>query len=131
MTTILLIEDDADARFVLNARLAAAFPHARVIAAESAEAGLELAAHSRPTVIVLDLRLGGMDGFAFARQVRELAEAPIVVLTGDGRPETRERALREGAAAFLLKPSGAADLCDVISTLLARDAGGEGAPRMS
>jgi len=117
--TILLIEDDPDTRYVVSERLAADFPDARILAADSAEGGLELAARTRPAVIVLDLRLRGMEGFAFAQRARQLTgNVPIVVLTGDDSPATRARAAREGLSAFLLKPTGIDELGGVIRRLV-------------
>lgn len=105
--TVLVIEDDADNRFVLGERLRAELPDTRVIVAESAEGALELASRTRPTVIVLDLHLSRIEGFELARRLRAEAPAtPIVALTGDTRPEVRERAAREGFAGFLTKPDG-------------------------
>lgn len=116
--SILVIEDDPDNRFLLGERLRAELPDARVIVAESADAALELTTRTRPTVIVLDLHLHGMEGFELAARLRaEMPAVPIVLLTGDMRPEARERAEREGFAAFLTKPEGVDELPALIRRL--------------
>ena len=115
----MLVEDDPDTRFVLEQRLASAFTGVRIIAAESAEDALELAASVKPTAVVLDLGLVGMDGFEFARRLRAVsAMTAMVALTGDTRPESHARAAREGFTAFLVKPAGLDDLIAVLQRLL-------------
>jgi len=120
MGAILVIEDDRDTRHALGECLANLFPDSRVMMSESAEAGLELARHSRPDVILLDLRLGGIHGFEFAERLRETVPVPIpiVALTGDMRPDTLMRAEAAGFAAFLRKPADIARLETVLRPLL-------------
>jgi DNA-binding response OmpR family regulator len=125
---VLFVEDDPDTRYVVQARLVAAFADIRVVAAESAEAAMELAARLQPTAVVLDLGLRGMDGFDFARRVRALSPSvAIVALTGDTRPETRARATCEGFAAFLIKPNGLEELVAVLRRFLEPQARGHDA----
>ncbi len=104
---LLVVEDDADTRRALGENLAALFPDSRVVTSESGEAALELARRTRPSIVLLDLRLGGMDGFEFAARLREAgADAvSIVALTGDMRPDTLMKAELAGFTAFLRKPA--------------------------
>jgi CheY-like chemotaxis protein len=105
---ILVVEDDTDTRRALGELLTALFPETRVLMAESGEAALELIRRTRPSVVVLDLHLGGIQGFDFAARVAALAGAPgppIVALTGDSSPATLKRAETAGFAAFLRKPA--------------------------
>ena len=119
-STVLVIDDDPDNRFLIAERLRAELPDARVIVAESAEDALELAARARPSVVVLDLHLTRMDGFDLADRLHADAPAvPIVLLTGDTRPEIRERAERGRFAAFLTKPEGVDHLSALIRRLSA------------
>lgn len=88
--------------------LTTVFPTARIVMSESGEAGLELVRRTRPSVVVLDLRLGGIDGFRFAERLRTsepTASVPIVALTGDLSPDTLIRAETAGFVAFLRKPA--------------------------
>lgn len=108
MPLIMVIEDDAETRQALGEYLTTLFPDARVVMSESAETALELALRSRPDVVLLDLRLRGIDGFEFARRLRgdpRAAGASIVALTGDMRPDTLLRAEEAGFVAFLRKPA--------------------------
>src|SRR2546425_12488417 len=102
------VEENAAARHALGEYLTAMFPEARVVMTESGETGLELARRSRPSVVLLDLRLRGMGGFDFAERLRDLpsgAAVPIVALTGDMSPDTLLKAEAAGFIAFLRKPA--------------------------
>jgi CheY-like chemotaxis protein len=124
MAAILVIEDDTDTRHALGECLANLFPESRVMMSESGEAGLELARHTRPDVILLDLRLRGIHGFEFAERLRETVSVPIpiVALTGDMSADTLMRAEAAGFAAFLRKPADVDRLETVLRPLL-RDGG--------
>jgi CheY-like chemotaxis protein len=90
---ILIVEDDPDTRHAICEYLSALFPSARVVTSESGEGALALAQRIAPRVVLLDLRLGGMQGFEFAerlrRQVPGTATA-IVALTGDTSADTAD-----------------------------------------
>jgi DNA-binding response OmpR family regulator len=62
----------------------------------------------QPDIVLLDLMMFPIDGFAVMRQIHDLVgqddEVPIVFLTADVNPEHRHRALAEGAKDFLAKP---------------------------
>jgi CheY-like chemotaxis protein len=104
---VLVVEDDADTRVALGEYLGTVFPRARILVSESGEAGLELALRTRPTVVLLDLRLRGISGFEFAERLRRVAgsSCAIVALTGDMSPDTLLRAEGAGFQAFLRKPA--------------------------
>ncbi|HTN73763.1 MAG TPA: sigma-54 dependent transcriptional regulator [Pirellulaceae bacterium] len=73
--------------------------------ASSAEEGLQLAARQTPDVIILDVRLPGMDGIAAMEKLREHApEAPIIVITAHGDLSTAVEAVHRGAFDYLAKP---------------------------
>lgn len=121
MPVILVVEDDADTRQALAEYLTVLFPSSQVVMTESGEAGLELIQRTRPSVIVLDIRLGGMGGFELVTRLRALEpawEIPIVALTGDMSPETLMRAEAAGFAAFLRKPADMDRLEMVLRPLL-------------
>ena len=121
MGVILVVEDDTDTRQALGEYLTALFPDARVLMTESGENGLELAVRTRPTVVLLDLRLRGIHGFEFATRLRQYpvaAGVPIVALTGDMSPATLLKAEEAGFAAFLRKPADMDRLETVLRPLL-------------
>jgi CheY-like chemotaxis protein len=108
MAVILVVEDERDTRQALGEYLSAIFPDTRVVMTESGETALELAQRTRPSVVLLDLRLRGIQGFEFAERLRQLpatATTPIVALTGDMSADTLLRAEAAGFVAFLRKPA--------------------------
>ena len=100
----LLIVDDEESICWGFAKLAAEMGHTADTAA-SAEEGLKLAAAARPDVIVLDVRLPGMDGLEAIQHFRDrLGSVPIIVITAYGELPTAVKAVRSGAFDYLTKP---------------------------
>ena len=104
---VLIIEDDADVREVLQFSLEAEGQPAAV--AGSAAEGLALAEVLRPDVVFVDLKLPDSDGFEAARRLRTLLgpAARLIALTGFGRQEDRDATAAAGFDAHLTKPFGA------------------------
>ncbi|MGA2799445.1 MAG: response regulator, partial [Thermoguttaceae bacterium] len=76
-----------------------------VASAATAEQGLESARSTPPDVIVLDVRLPGMDGLTAMQHFRSLlGPVPIIVITAFGELTTAVSAVRNGAFDYLLKP---------------------------
>ena len=78
-----------------------------VIPASSGEEALRIAATARPQIVLLDLRLPGIDGFEVAktlRQRRELADLCIIMLTASDAEEDIVRALDDYADDYVIKP---------------------------
>ena len=96
---ILFIEDDAMNRRVVNDMLDVA--GATMIGAESAEIGLELIDENDFNMVLLDLRMPGMDGFTALEHIRGRSDAkadlPVIVITADTAIDLRERCLAAGA----------------------------------
>ncbi len=102
---ILMIEDNEQNRY-LEMYLLKSRGH-EVQAADDGPAGLERAAAERPDIILLDIQLPGMDGYAVARALRQmpgLAGVPIVAVTSYAMPGDREKALAAGCSGYLEKP---------------------------
>lgn len=77
----------------------------QVAVAASAEAGLEACRQQVPDVIMLDVRLPGMDGLSALTRIREIAGAvPVIVMTAYGSMDIAVRAARSDAIEYLLKP---------------------------
>ena len=108
---ILLIEDDDDLREVEVGILERA--GFRVAAAREGREGLELVAREMPSVIFLDMRMPGMDGWAFAQEFRSRHDhcAAIVVVTAEASAERRAEEISADGA--LGKPFEARDFIKV------------------
>ena len=122
---ILFIEDDPMNRRVVRDMLDVA--GATMTDAESAEAGLALIESHDFKIILLDLRMPGMDGFEALHRIRTRTDAkaqlPVIVLTADTAVDLRERCLAAGADEVLFKPVAMDSLFGPIGRMLAKDAG--------
>ena len=75
----------------------------------------------RPDCVVLDLRMPVVGGSEVqSALVRSGARLPVIIITGDDGPESRERALRQGACAYLRKPVDDTALIEAIQSAVAR-----------
>ncbi len=101
---VLVVEDNPDTRAML-ATLLEAHGHRVRVAADGAE-GLARALEAPPEVMVVDIGLPRMDGYAVARRIREDLgrEVLLIALTGYGQPEDRARAAEAGFDVHCTKP---------------------------
>lgn len=102
---VLVVDDSPDTADMLSALLG--MSGATVRAATSGEDGLRILADTRIDVVITDISMPGMDGFAFLRKLRDLpqgSDIPVLALTGLGRPEDIERAAAAGFHAHITKP---------------------------
>ena len=101
---VLIVEDNDDSRVTLQ-RILQADGHL-VSAARDARAGLEAAAAGSPNIAVVDIGLPGMDGYQFARAMRERLGSGVrlIALTGYGTEADRQRSAEAGFDAHLTKP---------------------------
>ena len=117
---VLVVEDNADAAEAL-VLLLRQLGHEVESVADGARA-LEAAAHFRPEVVLMDIGLPGMDGYALVREMRkrpETAAARIVAVTGYGQPADRQRSAAAGFDAHLVKPVELATLAEAMSAVAA------------
>ncbi|WP_281393715.1 response regulator transcription factor [Streptomyces bathyalis] len=83
--------------------------------AHDGAAGVEAVVRSRPDVALMDLRMPGVDGLTAIERIRELADAPaVVVLTTFDADQYVLRALRAGAVGFLVKSTPPEDLIGLV-----------------
>lgn len=105
---ILIVEDDPQMRRFLRGALGA--NGYRVVEAETAREGLQLASSHNPELILLDLGLPDRDGLDVVRELREWSSVPIVVVSARGREDDKVDALDAGADDYLTKPFGVKEL---------------------
>ncbi|MFD1034581.1 response regulator [Sphingomonas hankookensis] len=124
---ILFVEDDAMNRRVVRDMLDVA--GAVMVEADLAEAGLQRIDEETFDLVLLDLRMPGMDGFEVIRRVRARTDAkrdlPIIVVTADTAIDLTERCIAMGADEVLFKPVAMDALFDAIGRILARRSGGD------
>ena len=123
---ILFIEDDPMNRRVVKDMLDVA--GATMAEAGLAEEGLARIEYEDFDVILMDLRMPGMDGMEAIRRIRARGDAkgelPVIVITADTGVDLREECLAAGADDVLFKPVAMAALFDSIGRVLAIRGGG-------
>jgi PAS domain S-box-containing protein len=114
--TALVVDDSSVNRRLLAALLESAA--VRVISASSGQEALDLAAKHRPDVVLLDLRMPGMDGLEAARRLRaesSIPHAPVIAVTASVLGDVHAAALDAGCVDVLTKPIRAAQLFAMLS----------------
>ncbi|MBT2336327.1 helix-turn-helix domain-containing protein [Variovorax paradoxus] len=108
---ILLVDDNVDELQLLIAALKG--EEHRISLAFDALQGYRRATALRPDLILMDVRMGGIDGFAACRLLKAdpaTAHIPVIFLTASGSVEERLTGLREGAVDYILKPCEPAEV---------------------
>ena len=117
MAKILVIDDEPGIRELLDTLLRR--KGYDVVLAESGRKGLELFRRERPDVIVLDLKMPGMDGLTVLQQVRSLdPRKPVIVLTGAGTAEAEQQVRALGVTEYVEKEFSLHLLGDSLKRLL-------------
>ncbi|QPH53371.1 PleD family two-component system response regulator [Pontivivens ytuae] len=102
---ILVIDDVATNRDLLRAKLGTAYYD--VLVAENEDEALELARRQQPSIVLIDVMMQTIDGFAVCKTLKAdpaTAQIPVVMVTAIDDPEDRTRGLDAGADDFLVKP---------------------------
>ncbi len=127
MSKILYIEDNDQnfylVRFILEAR------GYTVVRARDGREGIELAVKENPTLILLDIQLPVMDGYATARELRKIpgtGATPIIALTSYAMAGDREKALGAGCTGYIEKPINPKTFSEQIESYLPPGAGPAG-----
>ena len=122
---VLFVEDDAMNRRVVKDMLSVV--GAQMSEAPDAETGLQMIEDGQFSIILMDLRMPGMDGLEAIRHLRARGDAkarlPVIVVTADTALDLRERCIAQGADEVLLKPVAMAKLLKAMSAMLAKAAG--------
>jgi CheY-like chemotaxis protein len=117
---ILVVDDNSFMRKLLETRLKA--NNYQPILADGAEEALEKIQHEKPDLILLDVSMPGMNGFQFAKKIRDdvsTKSIPIIFVTARGQVEEIVEAIRDlGAAAYIIKPFTPEALLDGIKKAL-------------
>jgi DNA-binding response OmpR family regulator len=117
-TTVLIVDDDSNLRKLL--RMSLENSHRVIHEAASAEEGLRLALEIVPDVLLLDIGLPGLDGFALCRAMDEesaLWNMKTVIITGHDAAEDISQAERFGIDAYLIKPFSPRTVVELVERL--------------
>ncbi|HUG60828.1 MAG TPA: response regulator [Methylomirabilota bacterium] len=105
---ILVIDDDEADRLVIARALRKVRPGIQIVEATTAAEGLDRLDEAAPDLVLLDLRMPGVDGFSVLKSAKtgaERADVPVVVLSTSSNPDDVRRAYRLNANAYVQKPS--------------------------
>ncbi len=116
--SILIVEDDTSIREYLE--LGFGYEGFRVVQAATGSEALALFGRENPDVVVLDVGLPGLDGFAVLRAIRERSQVPVLMLTARDGVDDRIGGLRLGADDYLVKPFHFGELVARIQAVLRR-----------
>ena len=117
--TILVVDDSATARNLVLLNLKK-LEDVRVVTAKDGEEALTLLRAEPADLIVSDVNMPKMDGYAFVDAVRKSGDAktPIILLTTKGEDQDVNHGLQLGATAYLTKPINGMELVETIRRLM-------------
>jgi two-component system, OmpR family, KDP operon response regulator KdpE len=125
---ILVVDDAPQVRRVMRTTLASA--GYTVYEARNGEEALAGVRSTPPDLILLDVNMPGMDGFAACREIRSTSQVPIIMLTVRNAERDKVAALDAGADDYVVKPFGMPELLARIRAALRRSAPGEDLPAL-
>ena len=115
---ILIVDDESDVRALLRELLERA--GYEVVEAENGVEGLRVLFRQRPDLIILDLTMPELDGWATLGRIRELSDVPVLLLSARQSELEKVRGLKAGADDYLTKPFGRQELIARAEALLRR-----------
>jgi DNA-binding response OmpR family regulator len=118
MKTILVVDDKANVRTLVREYLTA--EGFRVVTAENGQTALYTARQDKPDLILLDIMMPEMDGFAFIRAFRKESDTPVILLTAKLEESDKVIGLELGADDYITKPFGMRELVARIHTVMRR-----------
>jgi two-component system, OmpR family, alkaline phosphatase synthesis response regulator PhoP len=119
MPRVLVVEDEPENRLLLQVILST--EGYQVTEAEDGRAALDAVQRERPDIILLDVMMPGMNGYAVLEQLRAdpaTASLPVIMLTALASGGNMQRAVEMGAQGYITKPFEPADLVQAIEATL-------------
>ncbi|MDP7051442.1 MAG: sigma-54 dependent transcriptional regulator [Verrucomicrobiota bacterium] len=102
MDKLLLVDDEADVRYSFERIFSDAVD---LHTAASGEEALEVIPQIQPDLVIMDIRMGGLNGIETLRKIREFdTKLPVILMTAFGTTQTAIQAMKHGAYDYLLKP---------------------------
>ncbi|MGH2694276.1 MAG: response regulator [Actinomycetota bacterium] len=107
---ILVIDDEPDLRLLVRLILESA--GYEIVEAATGEEGLDLMTDERPRLVLLDIRLPGIDGWEVLERMRvdHGGDIPVIIMSAHSSPRTLEKAKEHGTQGYLVKPFKEAEL---------------------
>jgi DNA-binding response OmpR family regulator len=120
---VLVVEDDKD--ISLGIRTVLGRNGFDVMSSADGKDGLRVFHDSRPDLVVLDIGLPTLDGWAVLERIRDLSDVPVLILTAHGNEADKVRGLHNGADDYLTKPFSNRELAARLEALLRRPRTGQ------
>ncbi len=122
---VLYVEDNAMNRQVVNDMLGVA--GATLVEAHDAETGLRMVEEDSFDIVLMDIRMPGMDGLTAIERLRQMSspksEVPVIVVTADTSSDLRQRCEAVAADDVIMKPVALQELLDSMGRVLAKGNG--------
>jgi DNA-binding response OmpR family regulator len=115
---ILVVDDEP--RYIRAIQINLEASGYEVITARDGQTAIELAAGEEPDLILLDIRMGGLDGYEVCRRIREFSAVPIIMLTALAEDADKVAGLDVGADDYVTKPFSADELLARVRAVLRR-----------
>ncbi len=126
MSVKVLLVDDSNTALLMGETVIKKHTPYEVLTARDGEEAVQKAVADKPDLILMDVVMPKMDGFAACREIRKqegLRSVPIVMVTSRDEPTNVEMGYRSGCDAYLTKPLSAHELLDMVNMLLGADGG--------
>jgi DNA-binding response OmpR family regulator len=117
---ILIVDDDRSIVEAVTIGLELQWEDVQVVSAPDGEKGLDLFAQESPDLTLLDINMPRMNGWEMLRRVREVSDAPVILLTARGEELDKVKGLELGADDYLTKPFSHLELFARIKAVLRR-----------
>ncbi|MST95050.1 MAG: sigma-54-dependent Fis family transcriptional regulator, partial [Pedosphaera sp.] len=118
MDKLLLIDDEADVQYSFRRIFDSA--EIELATASSGEEGLKVIPKFKPDLVIMDVRMGGINGLETLRRLRQIdAKLPVIMMTAYGTTQTAIEAMKLGAYDYLLKPFDVPKLKTLVTGALA------------
>lgn len=128
--TILVVEDNPDNMYVLDHLLTRkGYVVRQAVRGEEALAQIR---QQQPALVLMDMQMPGMDGYAVVRELRqipELATLPIIAVTANSMPGDREQTLAAGCTDYVAKPISPRELLQLVEHYLGGERHGDDSDR--
>lgn len=116
---ILLVDDETDLLEMLQSIFERA-GYTRILTAASGKAALKIWKEAKPSMIILDVMMPGMDGIAVLKEIRRTSRIPVLMLTARGEAEDRIAGFEGGADDYLPKPFLPKELLFRVQAIMSR-----------
>src|SRR3990172_4770606 len=117
-TRILVVDDEPRYQRLVEANLVT--EGYEVLKADNGQEAVSMVADHHPDLVLLDILMPVLDGFAACERIREFSKVPIIVVTAKGEERDRVRGLDLGADDYIVKPFSATELMARVRSVLRR-----------